>query len=112
MTPPAGPPSSADVSTPADGALTGFLRPAGLRSRRTTFIAAAVATVVILAAVVFFTWGSPNTPTATPSAKPTPTPTKDPTTAQIYAAVSPSVVSIRVTRNPAKAAAENTVFGT
>jgi putative serine protease PepD len=68
--------------------------PAMARNRRTILIAA-VAAALVVTAILFYQWGSGGSATPTPTAaKPTPSATRPPTTAQIYAAVAPSVVSI------------------
>jgi S1-C subfamily serine protease len=64
----------------------------GLRGR----LAAAVAVLaLVLTAIAFYRLGSARSPAALPSPSPSPSPTRSPTTADIYAAVAPSVVSIQ-----------------
>jgi putative serine protease PepD len=57
-------------------------------------ISAVAVGVLVLAVVLALRWGSGETPEARPSATPSATPTGDPTTAEIYAALAPSVVTI------------------
>src|SRR5207249_11417337 len=61
---------------------------------------AAIAVVaLVLTAIVFYRWGSGGAPEWSPTtAPPTATPSKSPSTAEIYAAVAPSVVSIEAVR--------------
>ena len=64
------------------------------RSRRALVVGAVVVLALVLTAFVSFRWGSADTPKAQPSASPSPSASGDPTTAQIYAALAPSVVTI------------------
>jgi S1-C subfamily serine protease len=57
-------------------------------------IGVAVALALLLTAVVAFRWGASDTPAARPTVTPKPTPTGPPTTAEIYAALAPSVVTV------------------
>jgi putative serine protease PepD len=66
--------------------------PAGRRRR--WVIAAAVVAALLLTAVVSFRWGSAEQPAAAPSPSPSPSATADPTTAEVYATVAPSVVTV------------------
>ncbi len=62
--------------------------------RRSVAVVAGLA-VVALTAAVFYTWGASGTPAAAPSTAPSPSSSATPpTVAEIYAALSPSVVSI------------------
>src|SRR5262245_18521243 len=64
------------------------------RRRRELLIGAGVALALVLTAVIAFQAGSGQTPQALPSANLTPSASAAPTTAQIYAALAPSVVTI------------------
>jgi S1-C subfamily serine protease len=64
------------------------------RRRRELLIGGAVALALVVTAVIAFQAGSGETPRALPSATPTPSASAAPTTAQIYAALAPSVVTI------------------
>jgi putative serine protease PepD len=66
--------------------------------RRRALIGAAVVLVVVLATVIALRWGSTGSPPAATTASPSPSASGPPTTAQIYAAVAPSVVTIEATR--------------
>lgn len=63
-------------------------------TRRPVLIAAGVAALVVVA-FLFYRWGASSPgPVAAPTPAPSPSASRTPTTAQIYAAVAPSVVSI------------------
>jgi S1-C subfamily serine protease len=65
------------------------------RRRRAAVIAAgAVVVVLLLAAFVYFRWGSADSPRPATAASPSPSPSGPPTTAEIYAALAPSVVTV------------------
>jgi putative serine protease PepD len=68
--------------------------PAPPRRRRGPVIAAGVVVVLVLAAFVFFRWVSPGAPPAAATASPSPSPSGPPSTAEIYAALAPSVVTV------------------
>jgi S1-C subfamily serine protease len=78
---------------------TGPGTPAPRRTRRGVAIAAAAA-VLVLTAVVFYRWGSAGTGRALPAATPRPSASAsgEPSTAEVVAAVTPSVASIQVVR--------------
>ena len=76
----------------------------GLRTRRAAIVAGA-AVVLVLTAYLFYRWGSAGTPAALPRPTTSASATAAPTTAQIYAAVVPSTVSIEAT-NPGSTTAE------
>jgi S1-C subfamily serine protease len=57
-------------------------------------IAAAVVAAILLTAFLFFRWGSANQPQALPTATPEASASGPPSTAEIYAALAPSVVSL------------------
>jgi S1-C subfamily serine protease len=63
------------------------------RKRRGVVIGAVIAVALVLTALVSFRWGTTDTPQAAPAVTPTPSATP-PTTAEIYAAIAPSVVTI------------------
>ena len=71
--------------------------PAPPRRRRGTVIGAAMVVVLalVLTAVVSFRWGSAGSPAALPSVSPDPSAAEQLSTAQIYAALAPSVVTIQ-----------------
>lgn len=71
--------------------------PASPRRRRGVVIGVAIAVVLLLATVVSFRWGASRSPAAVPSASPSPSPSGLPTTADIYAALAPSVVTVEAT---------------
>ena len=81
--------------TAPDGLAAGTAAPPPVRRRART-IGAAVLVLALLAltAVVSLRWDSGGSPAAAPSTAPTPTPSGPLTTAQIYAALAPSVVTI------------------
>jgi S1-C subfamily serine protease len=64
------------------------------RWRRGVVIGVAVVVTLVLTAIVSFRWGSADSPQTSPTAAPQATATRDPTTAEIYAALAPSVVTI------------------
>jgi S1-C subfamily serine protease len=67
-------------------------------------IGVAVAVAVLLTAVVSFRLATGDPPAAAPTATPSPTPTGPPSTAEIYAALAPSVVTIEMVRGGAVSA--------
>ncbi len=64
------------------------------RTRRGVVIGAVIVVALVITALVSFRWGSAETPQATPMVTPSPSATSAPTTAEIYAAIAPSVVTI------------------
>jgi putative serine protease PepD len=64
------------------------------RAPRRRLIAAAVMLAVALLGFLSFRWGAATSASPLPTATPRPTATKPPTTAEIYAALAPSVVTI------------------
>jgi len=65
-----------------------------LRSRRAWLAVAAVVALLVVTAVVAFRWGASDTAQPAPAASPSPTAEAPLTTAQIFAALAPSVVAI------------------
>jgi S1-C subfamily serine protease len=72
--------------------------PAPPRRRRGMAIGAAMAAALVLVAIVSYRWGSADSPGPLPTASPSPSPTRDLTTAEVYAALSPSVVTVEAVR--------------
>src|SRR6266540_3686108 len=68
--------------------------PAPARRRRGLVVAAAVVVALVLTAIVSFRWGSGESPGPAPTASPEATATEQLSTAEIYAALAPSVVTI------------------
>ncbi len=69
--------------------------PAPPRRRRAAVIAAgAVVVVLLLAAFMYFRWGSADSSRPATAASPSPSPSGPPTTAELYAALAPSVVTV------------------
>jgi S1-C subfamily serine protease len=69
--------------------------PAPPSRRRGLVLGAIVVAALVLTAFVFFRWGSAGTPEALPTQAPSPSPSGQPTTADVYAALAPSVVTIQ-----------------
>jgi S1-C subfamily serine protease len=74
--------------------ITNVARPPGARRAAITAVAAVA---LVLTAFLFYRWGSSSTPKAVPQPTPSASSSAAPTTAQIYAAVAPSTVSIQAT---------------
>jgi len=68
--------------------------PAPARRRRGLVVAAAVVVALVLTAIVSFRWGSGESPGPAPTASPEATAAEQLSTAEIYAALAPSVVTI------------------
>jgi putative serine protease PepD len=68
--------------------------PASPGRGRRLVIAAAVAVALVATAVVSFRWGSGGSPQAAPTGTPSPSASGPPSTAEIYAALAPSVVTV------------------
>src|SRR6266536_633489 len=68
--------------------------PAPARRRRGLVVAAAVVVALVLTAIVSFRWGSGESPGPAPTASPEATATEQLSTAEIFAALAPSVVTI------------------
>jgi putative serine protease PepD len=79
------------ATEPAVAGLGGAASP---RRWRVWMVAAAVALALVVTALVSFRLGSPDPPRAIPTATPSPTPTGPPSTAEVYAALAPSVVTV------------------
>jgi putative serine protease PepD len=98
-----GPPGRIDHAPPGDladepGRAGGPGRPRWLRGAA---IAVAVVVALLVTAVLSFQWGTSGAPGAGPTATPKPTPTGEPTTAEIYAVLAPSVVTVETIRDGA-----------
>ncbi|WP_246278171.1 S1C family serine protease [Phytohabitans rumicis] len=76
--------------------------------RRRLLVVTAMAAVLVLTAVVFFRWGSAESPTVAPSPSPSASATAAPTTAEVYAAMAPSVVVIEAMTRDNKVTATGT----
>jgi putative serine protease PepD len=96
-----GPAGRIDHTAPGDLAVEPLQagEPGQSRALRVAVIAAAIGVALLLTAVVSFRWGANDTPSARPTATPTPTPTGPPSTAEIYAALAPSVVTVETVRD-------------
>jgi len=83
------------MTAPAD-----LVADAGLpaRRRRRWVILGAAAVALLVTALVSFRWGSANSPGPLPTASPEATATEEPSTAEVYAALAPSVVTIETVR--------------
>jgi putative serine protease PepD len=68
--------------------------PAPARQRRGMVIGVATVVALVLTAIVSFRWGSADSPKPLPTASPEATATKQLSTAEVYAALAPSVVTI------------------
>jgi S1-C subfamily serine protease len=84
--------------------------PAPPRWRRWTAIGAAVVVALVLTAIGFFRWGSADAPRPATAASPAPSRTAPPTTAEIYAALAPSVVTVQ-SLDPATSKVQETGSG-
>jgi S1-C subfamily serine protease len=88
--------SGSPVPPPPDLLVTGEDPPPSARRRRRWGIAAGAVLALVITAVVAFRLGAGGSEvSARPSASPSPSASAPPTTAQIYAAVAPSVVTIQ-----------------
>jgi S1-C subfamily serine protease len=95
-----GPPGRIDHAAPGDLAVEPVQAgvPGRPRWLRVAVIATVIGVALLLAGIVSFRWGASDTPGASPTATPKPTPTGEPTTAEIYAALAPSVVTVETVR--------------
>jgi putative serine protease PepD len=95
-----GPPGRIDRAAPGDLAAEPVQAGAPGRPRwlRPAAVAVAIGVALLLTAVVSFRWGAGETPSALPTATPRATPTGPPTTAEIYATLAPSVVTVETVR--------------
>ena len=95
-----GPPGRRDHVAPGDLAVEPV--PAGApgqpRWLRVAVIGTAIGLALLLTGILSFRWGASDAPAAVPTATPKPTPTGEPTTAEIYAALAPSVVTVEMVR--------------
>jgi putative serine protease PepD len=76
--------------------------------RRRALLIGSAAAALVLTAFVFFRWGSAGSPAPLPTASPEPTGVEELTTAEVYAALAPSVVSIEATSPSTDGAANGT----
>ncbi|WP_344132601.1 S1C family serine protease [Luedemannella flava] len=91
----------ARITPPTDAAVDAGTRPA--RPSRTTLVAAGALAIGVLIAAVCYRWGAAGAPRAAPTPAPSAGASAAPTTADIYAAVAPSVVSIDANRGTGRA---------